>query len=90
MLSWTKYYHPFTHNNIVDGEEKSDGVERSVTIIPHPGGQESRCLSICGKAGAAALKDSQPYLTRGAPCIIIGGMKDNFVFDTFLRFFGWK
>ena len=28
------------------GEEKSDGVERSVTIIPHLGGQESRCLSL--------------------------------------------
>ena len=26
----------------------------------------------------------------GAPCIRIGGMKDNFVFDTFLRFFGWE
>ena len=27
---------------------------------------------------------------RGAPCIRIGGMKDNFVFDTFLHFFGEK
>ena len=46
MLSWTKYSHLFTHDNLLGGEEKSDGVERSVTIIPHPGGQESRCLSI--------------------------------------------
>ena len=24
------------------------------------------------------------------PCIRIGGMKDNFIFDTSLPFFGWK
>ena len=31
----------------IGGEERSEGVERSVTIIPHLGGQESRFKKNC-------------------------------------------